>query len=614
MHKTYAQIQAETGEKQLAALPPLQLTVLRNVMVEPIEPYLRYYAKQIGLRAVARYGGYNTLYQEAVGGAPGLLGETECVLVWVKLENLSWDLARNFNGLMAEEREAELDRVRAQLSEIAAGIRRQTRAAILWFGFELPLQPALGIADGSGEAGQRDIIDGLNRYLRGALRELGNAYAIEMNAILGRVGANAFYDARYWHMGRAPYGREALREMAFEAFKYVRALKGRRRKCLALDCDNVLWGGIVGEDGLSGIKLGKTHPGSAYWEFQQEVLELHRRGVLLALCSKNNEADVWEVFDRHPGMLLRREHIAAARINWEDKAANLRRIASDLNLGIDSLVFADDSEFEIQLVREMIPEVEVIHLPKETAVENRDRLASCGWFDTPGLSAEDSRRGELYAAEAKREQLRTAAGDLASYYASLEMTLEIRFASEFTIPRIAQLTQKTNQFNLTTRRYSDLDIRGFAESENADAISLRLRDRFGDAGIVGAAILIYLGEAARIDTLLLSCRVLGRYVEDALLGECIQLAKLRGCRTLTGEYAPTAKNGQVREFYSARGFRRRDDGEFELDLTGEAPKVPAVFKRIDSEMNPQPDGRRESEGWDERTDSGDLQPHYGNAG
>ena len=433
MHKTYAQIQAETGEKQLAGLPPLHLTVLRNVMVEPIEPYLRYYAKQIGLRAVARYGGYNTLYQEAVGGAPGLLGETECVLVWIKLENLSWDLARNFNGLTAEGREAELDRVRAQMSEIAAGIRRQTRAAILWFGFELPLQPALGIAEGSGKAGQRDIIDGLNRYLRGMLRELGNAYAIEMNAILGRVGANAFYDARYWHMGRAPYGREALREMAFEAFKYVRALKGRRRKCLALDCDNVLWGGVVGEDGLSGIKLGKTHPGSAYWEFQQEVLELHRRGVLLALCSKNNEADVWEVFDRHPGMLLRREHIAATRINWEDKAANLRRIASDLNLGIDSLVFADDSEFEIQLVREMIPEVEVIHLPKETAVENRDRLASCGWFDTPELSAEDSRRGELYAAEAKREQLRTAAGDLASYYASLEMTLEIRFASEFTI-------------------------------------------------------------------------------------------------------------------------------------------------------------------------------------
>jgi FkbH-like protein len=587
--KTYAQIQAETGEKQLAGLPPLHLTVLRNVMVEPIEPYLRYCAREIGLRAAVRYGGYNTLYQEAVGGAPELLhGDTGCVLVWIKLENLSWDLARNFNGRTPAERQAEVERVRTELGEIARGIRRQTRAVILWFGFDLPLEPALGIADAQSEGGQRATIDGLNRWVRELLREQGNAYAIEMDLIVGRVGASQFHDARYWHMGRAPYGREALREMAYEAFKYVRALRGKSRKCLALDCDNVLWGGIVGEDGLAGIKLGKTHPGSAYREFQQQLLELHHRGVLLALCSKNNEADVWEVFDRHPDMVLRREHIAAWRINWEDKAANLRQIAGDLNLGIDSLVFADDSDFEVQLVRELVPEVEVIHLPKETAVENRDRLAACGWFDTPTVSAEDARRGALYAAEAQREQLRTGARDLAGYCASLEMELEIRFASEFSIPRIAQLTQKTNQFNLTTRRYTDLEIRDVAGSGAADVFSLRLSDRFGDAGIVGAAILKYAGEAAVIDTLLLSCRVLGRQVEDALLGECIQRACSKGCRTLKGEYLPTAKNGQVRDFYPARGFRRREDtaGEFELDLAGPLPPAPAVFRRIDSEVNP----------------------------
>jgi FkbH-like protein len=583
--KTYAKIQAETAEQQLAGLPELPLTVLRNVIVEPVEPYLKYHAKQIGLRAVTRYGGYNTLYQEAVGGSPGLLNsDTGYVLVWLKLENLSWDLARNFNGQTAAEREAEVARVQAHLREIVDGIRRQTRAAILWFGFERPLEPARGIAGGQSEGGQRETIDGLNWNLRSVLRAQGNAYWIDMDLIVGRVGAKQFYDSRYWHMGRAPFGREALREMAFEAFKYVRALQGKNRKCLVLDCDNVLWGGIVGEDGLNGIKLGKTHPGSAYWEFQQQALELHRHGVLLALCSKNNEADVWEVFDRHPDMLLRREHIAAARINWDDKAVNLRRIAGDLNIGIDSLVFADDSEFEIQLVREMVPEVEVIHLPAETAVENRDRLAACGWFDTPALSAEDARRGELYAAEAQRTQLRESSGNLESYYASLEMELEIRFASGFTIPRIAQLTQKTNQFNLTTRRYTDLEIRGFAKSKAADVFSLRLTDRFGDAGIVGVAILKYAGEAANIDTLLLSCRVLGRHVEDALLDECVRRARARGCRVLRGEYLPTAKNGQVREFYSSRGFAAAG-GEFELDLSGESPEAPRVFRKIDSEVN-----------------------------
>jgi FkbH-like protein len=232
----------------------------------------------------------------------------------------------------------------------------------------------------------------------------------------------------------------------------------------------------------------------------------------------------------------------------------------------------------------MVPEVEVLHLPVETAVENRDRLASCGWFDTPTVSAEDSQRGALYAAEAQRAQLRSGASDMASYYRSLEMELEIRFADEFTTPRIAQLTQKTNQFNLTTRRYTDVEIRGFAASASADVFSLRLRDRFGDAGIVGVAILEYREGAARIDTLLLSCRVLGRRVEDAMLDQCIRLARARGCRRLTGEYRPTAKNSQVREFYSSRGFA--GDGDlFELDLEGELPGAPDVFRKIDSELS-----------------------------
>jgi FkbH-like protein len=585
--KTYAQVQAETTAPQLAALPPLRLTVLRNVMVEPVEPYFRYFAKQMGLRAETRFGGYNTLYQEAAGGSTELLGpDTECVLVWVKLENLSWMLARAFNGASAGQRGAEVERVQGELRAIAEGIRRQTSGMILWFGFELPLDPALGIADGQGEHGQRAAVEGLNRWLRDLLAEAGNAYWIDTNLLLARVGAAQFYDPRYWHMARAPYGREGLREMAAEAFKYLRARQGKSRKCLVLDCDNVLWGGIVGEDGLAGIKLGKTHPGSAYWEFQQQALEMYHRGILLALCSKNNEADVWEVFDRHPDMLLRREHIAAARINWEDKAANLRELARELNLGIDSLVFADDSEFEIQLVRQIVPEVEALHLPKETAVENRDRLAGCGWFDTLTVSGEDARRGALYAAEAQRTQARTASGDLASYYASLEMQVEIRFATGFTIPRIAQLTQKTNQFNLTTRRYSELEIRNLAASQADAVLSLRLEDRFGDAGIVGVAILRHEGDTAAIDTLLLSCRVLGRHVEDVLLAQCIRWAQSKGYRALAGEYLPTAKNAQVKDFYPARGFTPREGAQwFDLDLAGPVPQVPAVFSKIDSDIS-----------------------------
>ena len=579
--KTYAEMQSAAGDPQLAARPPLNFAVLRNVVVEPIEPYLIHYGAQIGFRTVTRYGEYDTLFQEAVGSTPDLLNDqADCVLVWLKLENLSWSLARGFSGLSADQRQAELERIRHYITGVAGGIRRQTRAMILWFGFEMPVYPALGIA-----GSQLGAIGGLNQFIRETLQEQGNAYLIDSNLLLARVGRDRFYDARYWHLGRAPYGREALHQMAFEAFKYVRALKGRSRKCLVLDCDNVLWGGIIGEDSLAEIRLGKTHPGSAYWEFQNEVLDLYHRGVLLAVCSKNNEADVWDVFERHPDMVLRREHIAAARINWQDKAVNLREIAAELNLGLDSLVYVDDSEFEVHLVREMVPEVEVIHLPKDQAVESRDRLAACGWFETLNLSAEDARRGALYAAEAQREQLRTGSADLESYYTSLEMTLGIKFADDFSIPRIAQLTQKTNQFNLTTRRYSDLDIRQFSASDTADVISLRLTDRFGDAGIVGVAILTYESGTATIDTLLLSCRVLGRRVEDALLSQCIRLAAWRNCQTVKGVYRETAKNRQVRDFYRRHGFHPRDGGEeFLLNLTGWQPAETGVFKRIDSEI------------------------------
>jgi FkbH-like protein len=410
-----------------------------------------------------------------------------------------------------------------------------------------------------------------------------------MNRCLMNVGAKRFYDPRYWHIAKAPYAREALQEIANEAFKYIRPLRGKNKKCLILDCDNILWGGIIGEDGLAGITLGKTHPGSAYYEFQQEIVNLYHRGIILALCSKNNEADVWEVFDQHPDMVLRREHIATAQINWYNKAQNLRQVAEDLNIGLDSIVFMDDSAFEVNLIRQMLPEVEAIHLPEDRVVEYRDILASGGWFDTLTLSEEDRQRGAMYQAEAVRKRLLAESTDLESYYRSLDMVLEIRLANEFSIPRIAQLTQKTNQFNLMTRRYSDADITRLSGSETADVISLRLQDRFGDAGIVGVCILKYEDKTALIDNFLFSCRALGRGVEDAFLVQSLKRAKLRGSQVAIGEYRATAKNDQVKEFYPTQGFRplAAEDSiqRYEVDLTTFMRNEPTFFKCIDSEID-----------------------------
>jgi FkbH-like protein len=548
----------------------------------------------MGLDAQIRFGEYDHIFQEAVGGKGDLLHkQTDFVLVFVKLDTLSWDLSRNYPALSVGQLKAEVDRIKEYITSVLSGIRKQTDATVLWHGFEMPVYPSLGILESQTCDGQQALVGCLNEFVRTSLKNQGNAYFVDLNLCLGRSGFNQFYDSRYWHIGRAPFAREALREIAAEDFKFIRSLRGKTKKCLVMDCDGILWGGIIGEDGLGRIKLGKTHPGSSYYELQQEILNLYNRGVILALCSKNNEEDVWEVFRKHPDMILKEEHIATAQLNWKDKVANLRQIALDLNIGLDNMAFIDDSEFEVNLIRDVLPEVEVIHMPPGKAVEYRNILASCGLFDTLNLLEEDKKRGAMYRAEVARKKLQTEITDMETYYKSLQMVVEIRFADEFAMPRIAQLTQRTNQFNLTTRRYSETDIKNFANSGEADVICIRLKDRFGDSGIVGVCVLKYRDRKVTFDTFLLSCRVLGRGVEDAFMIQALKLAKKRGCQVCIGEYYRTRKNSQVENFYAEQGFQRFDSDpntltgvvRYRYDLEEEIKPEPKFFKHIVSEID-----------------------------
>lgn len=591
-----ADIQAALNQADLSGLPPLNISVLRNITMEPLEPYLRYLALELGLAAEIKLGGFDTVYQDAVGSPADLLGpDTDCVLVFLRLEGLSPELARNFASLDADGLAAEEARIADHIKAVVEGIRSQSGAMILWHGFEPPVNPALGIYDGQTDQGQSAVIARLNDTLRRIMADTPNAYLVDMATCLLRLGAEGFYDQRLWHIGRIPYTRQALQVIAQEEFKFIRPLLGKNKKCLVLDCDNTLWGGIIGEDGISGIALGQSHPGSAFRELQQEVVNLFHRGVIIALCSKNNPEDVWEVFDHHPDMVLQREHVAAFRINWQDKAANLRELAQELNIGLDSMVLVDDSEFEVGAVRRLVPQVEVIHLPVQDAVNHRDTLAGCGLFDTLTLSQEDRRRGRMYKAQVQRSNLKTKFQDMADYLDSLEMTAEVRLADPVAIPRLAQQTQKTNQFNLTTRRYSEADIQELAQAHDSDVIYLRLGDRFGDSGIVGTCILRYDQDRAVIDTLLMSCRALGRGCEDLLLHQALTLARQKGCSLAVGQYYATAKNAQVADFFARRGFVEQPDTttgadrEFHLDLGREIPRPVVHFKSIASEIGwPEP--------------------------
>jgi FkbH-like protein len=376
-------------------------------------------------------------------------------------------------------------------------------------------------------------------------------------ALAAHVGLRHWYDARLWYLTRCRMSREAMKALAQSTMSLLRGWKGQTRKCIVLDLDNTLWGGIIGEDGLAGIALGEEGLGLAFAEFQDELLQLTHKGILLAVCSKNNEEDALAVLREHPSMRLKEHAFAARRINWKDKATNIRGLAAELNLGLDSFIFIDDNPAERTLVRSELPEVLVPEWPEDpTAYKDALLELATVHLMKVSLTEEDRARTAMYRAEGERRGLlESAGGNLESYYRSLGMTAQIDRADSFTIPRIAQLTQKTNQFNLTTRRYSEADIRALSESPDALVLWLKMSDRFADNGIVGVLILRRIGAREwEIDTLLLSCRVIGRTVENALLGHACELLRGRAAEYLNGEYHPTQKNVLSANVYRELGF------------------------------------------------------------
>lgn len=576
----------EAGGKGPASL---RVACLRNITIDAIVNYLRYFCLQRGIRADVYMGDFDTALQEAVNPSGPLFSfDPHIIILALKKEVLCGRLINDFIGLTADEVDREAQGMLDHINTILSSIRKNSAAAILVNNFEPVVLPALGILDYQSPQKQVNMVRSLNRRLLELTGRHPGTFIVDMDLLQSRLGYTRFIDTRYWHMGRAPYTREASKLIAFEYAKFVSALRGKQKKCLVLDCDNTLWGGIIGEDGLAGIHLGTTHPGSAYADFQRTILNLYRKGVLLAICSKNNERDVLDVLENHPDMMLRKEHFAAMRINWIDKVANLREIAAELNIGTDSLVFADDNPFEINMIRQLLPEVQTLLLSGEPS-DFADLLNVAGYFDTLSFSEEDRRRNEMYQADRERKQAATAGQfeDINDYYRSLEMEIIINKGDPFSVPRISQLTQRTNQFNLTTRRYSEAEIKEMLDDPDVDVRYLRLKDRFGDSGIVGIAILRSRENECEIDTFLLSCRVIGRGVEDVLLKDCELLARKRGCGTLRGAYIPSSKNGQVEAFFPDRGFLLSASPQgghaYALPLDEKEVSVPDYFKKIERE-------------------------------
>jgi FkbH-like protein len=344
----------------------------------------------------------------------------------------------------------------------------------------------------------------------------------------------------------------------------ISAIRGKFSKCLILDLDNTTWGGIIGDDGIENIKIGDLGIGKAFTKLQLWAKALKERGVILCICSKNDEANAKEPFEKHPDMVLRLDDISVFVANWENKASNIRNIQEILNIGFDSMVFLDDNPFERNLVRQELPEVIVPELPEDPA-EYLDYLIPLNLFETASFSENDKDRTKQYQAEAQRVTSIAKYANIDEYLASLEMVSEVKGVDDFSLPRVAQLTQRSNQFNLRTQRYTDEDLKSMIASGSYIATSYTLVDKYGDNGLISAIILKKEKDFMFVDTWIMSCRVLKRTMEPFVLNTIVEIAKTEGYQKLVGEYLPTAKNGMVKDHYKNFGFSEVD-GRWELDL------------------------------------------------
>ena len=545
---------------------------LRNFTIEGIEPFIQYHCLSAGLKPQITFGNYDMVHQEVLDKSSHLYSSSpEIIALALYLDTYLPD------GWRAGWRAAD---VMNSLTGLFADIAKNTDAIIAVNTFVPPFYSDFGISSAKDLSSHHNEVLQLNQLIREyVLSNPARFVLVDWERFVRLLGENESMDYRFWYMSKSPFKKGFLDLYALELVKIAKVLKGKSKKCLILDCDNTLWGGIIGEDGLQGIRLDRhSYPGNIFYEFQKSILRLHERGILIAICSKNNEHDVWEVLEGHTDCLLKREHLAAWRINWSDKASNIRSMAAELNLGIDSFVFVDDNPVECGLIRDMLPEVTVLQVPDKLytypPILNRD-----GLFDTLALSSEDLQRSQMYRDEASRKHEQAKFENLDQYLASLSLSIAVHPVKNDEVPRVAQLTQKTNQFNLTTRRYPEARIAALSSDPDWAVISLLVRDKFGESGLTGVLIARREAEVGIIDSLLMSCRVLGRNIEKAFVLESFaNLERIWGIKAWRAEYIPTQKNQQVAGFWLSMGFRKLDcqDGHTFYELPYPAPALEPI--------------------------------------
>jgi FkbH-like protein len=550
-------VAGESGSSGTAAT--LRLAFLSSTTADHLLAGIRVAGLRRNVAVQVYVGGYGQYMQELQQRESDLLKfRPEIVLFAFHAEHLFGAL----EGVSAKDSAPLLESAARRIAAAWTLARRITDGQIIQQTVASSYQSLMGSNEHRLPGSGASLVDRLNERIRRLADEEG-VDVLAIDSCMARDGRDAWHDPGLWHLAKQEFSPVAGPAYGDLLMRLVDAQRGRSFKCLVLDLDNTLWGGSIGEDGLEGIQLGSGSAlGEAYVAFQRYLRDLSRRGIVLAICSKNDPAAARSPFEAHPEMVLRQTDIACFVANWDDKATNLRAIAAQLGIGVDSLVFVDDSPFERNLARRELPMVAVPELPEDPAYFARC-IADAGYFEATRISSEDLSRHDQYQNNLAREQLHAANTDLAGYLQSLNMELHWAPFDGVSLQRVVQLGNKTNQFNLRTARYTESQMLAIMQSAGVLTLQLRLIDCFGDSGIIGIVIGVLSGKSLRLDAWLMSCRVLGRRIEEATMNLIVEEARKLGASELLGEYLPTKKNGMVRDLYSSLGFLQaapREDG------------------------------------------------------
>ena len=537
-----------------------RLGIAANITIDLLDLYLRRHAYLCGVRLEVIKGHYDDLLGDTQAH---VAAGVDLLLVLPFFDNLQPSWEARLNVLSVTERQAPMQDWLARLELALQSSRRLPQVLVLG--------AHLWHSDVPADSPQNQALSEFNAGLRDTVDRHANARMLDTMGLLATLGARQALDARFYFRAKAPYTARFIDALAQRVASSTRGFGGQFHKVLVLDCDNTLWGGIVGEDGLNGIQLNPNdHPGNIFWTVQHQLQALERQGVLLCLCSKNNPADVEEVLEQHQHMVLRGIHLVARRVAWTDKPSSLRALASELNLGLESFVFVDDSAFEIEAVRAQLPQVRAFLVPKSlqdypALMHEVAALFVHGAQDAQGLSKTLQYR---HLAEASR--LRAGFKCQEDYLRSLQLVVRTRRNDATQVTRIAELTNKSNQFNLTTQRLEVGDVVRLMESPNAMVYAFSVADRLTDHGLTGVLVTQDVGDAVTVHSFLMSCRIIGRGVEFAVWKALLSDAQARGLNRLKAAYRPTAKNSQVADFYDRLGLRLVDtsggDRHYEIQL------------------------------------------------